>query len=430
LDALTSIYPQWRLAADERDEFSHWMSSSGDPDFRAEETVERAPRKATELVTWLRKPPPARSAFHEDTWRETCRKHLLNSLCALRALALDGEWPEQRWREALQAWGEKPLAKRSWRYAALVVAEIPASSMETLAHQLAWWLKSVSEATDCRGELFLQICRSVLSLNLDAGTGIQQNGRPIDQPVTEAINHPVGIVTQALLNLWFKSEPNDNAGLPADLKSIFTDLCDVHTNRYRHGRVILYAHLISLFRVDRSWTEGHVLPGFDWQKDALEARSAWEGFLWSPRLYMPLLAAFKQSLLTTARHYAELGEHGRQYAAFITYAALELLDGFEPSDFQAAFSELPNAGLQEAAQAFSQAMAGAGDQREHYWRNRAFPFWLTVWPKSRNLISPAIAEQLAEVAIAAGAEFPHALVHCVIEMAPGEFAEMDRHISI
>lgn len=125
--------------------------------------------------------------------------------------------------------------------------------------------------------------------------------------------------------------------------------------------------------------------------------------------YLPLLTAFKSAFLQTAGHYAEFGEHGRQFAAFMTYAALEPLDGYTATDFQGAFGVLPIEGLRGAAQALSQAMEGVGEQREEYWKNRIWPFWQNNWPKSGDLVSPGIAGHLARMAIAAGNQFPAAL---------------------
>jgi hypothetical protein len=254
------------------------------------------------------------------------------------------------------------------------------------------------------------MCRRVLGLPLDEDSGIRGgDGEAIQQPVTEAINHPISHVTQALINLWFKREPNDGDGLPADIGPLFTQLCDVRVQRFRHGRVLLASRLIALFRVDRQWTEQCLLPRFDWAADPIEAKAAWEGFLWSPRLYQPLLLAFKPQFLDTARHYGELGEHAQQFAAFLTYAALGPVDGYTAEEWRAALAALPREGLQEAAQALAQALEGAADQREEYWRNRIQPFWHDVWPKSRDLATPVIAESLARMCIAAGARFPEAL---------------------
>ena len=173
--------------------------------------------------------------------------------------------------------------------------------------------------------------------------------------------------------------------------------------------MLLASRLIAFFRVDRPWTEKHLLPLFDWAADPAEAKAAWEGFLWSPRLYRPLLIALKEQFLSTVHHYAELGEHGRQFAAFLTYVALGPVEIFSPEDFQSAIGALPQEGLQEAAQALVQTLEGAGDQREDYWKNRVQPFWQQVWPKSRELMSDGIAESLARLSTAARGEFPAAL---------------------
>ncbi len=201
---------------------------------------------------------------------------------------------------------------------------------------------------------------------------------------------------------------------------MFTQLCDVRVQRFRHGRVLLASRLIALFRVDRPWTEQYLLPRFDWAADPMEARAAWQGFLRSPRLYRPLLLAFKPQFLDTAHHYGELGEHGRQFAAFLTYAALGPVDGYTAEEWRAALAALPQAGLQESAQALVQALEGAADQREEYWKNRIRPFWQEVWPKSRYLATPGISESLARLCLAAGSEFPAAVIAVLDWLQPSE----------
>jgi hypothetical protein len=151
-----------------------------------------------------------------------------------------------------------------------------------------------------------------------------------------------------------------------------------------------------------------MLPLLDWTTDSAEAKAVWEGFLWSPRPYGPLLRAFKRQFLGTASHYGELGEHARQFAALLTYAALGPMDGYTVEEWRAALASLPQEGLEESAQALSQALEGAGEQREEYWRNRLQPFWQEIWPKSRELATADIAESLARMCVAAGAAFPEA----------------------
>jgi len=403
LSDLLAANPEWKLERNERDEFSHWMSGTGDPDYEIKREIDLAPRKRQDLVNWLKQPPQSQRAFfYEDTWRETCRTRFFHSAYALCDLASEGLWPVDRWREALQAWGEEGRVLRSWRFAAPLVQTMPDEVLQEIAHSITWWLETVSKLIDRHEAIFLDLCQRILLLP-------HQDGVDTDQPVTRAINHPIGHVTQALLNLWFKRGPNDNERLPYDIEPFFTQLCDTNQIQFRHGRVLLASHLIALFRVDRSWTEKHLLPLFDWTIYPAEAKAVWEGFLWSPRLYQPLLIAFKSQFLATAHHYAQLGEHSRQFAAFLTYAGLDPVEGYAPQNFQAALGALPQEGLQESAQALVQALEGAGEQCEDNWRNRVHPFWQNIWPKSQQLASNSIAESLARLSIAARGEFPSAL---------------------
>lgn len=405
---LSNAYPQWQLAANERDEFSSWMISTGDPDYEESRDVDISPRKRCELVQWLENPKPKRHPLDEDTWRDVCTKRPLNCLFALGDLAAQGNWLKSRWNDALYAWSNGKQVQRIWRYAAPLVQTMPDAVLQEIVQGVTWWIETVSKSINLHEEILLNLCRRILALPLEAGTGMTINGKPIDKPVTEAINHPVGHVTRILLNLWFKQNPNDGDQLPADIKAFFTEICDVQVNRFRHGRVLLSSRLIELFRVDRVWTEQYLLPLFSWD-NPFEAKAVWEGFLWSPRLYQPLLIAFKPQFLETVKHYTDLGEHRQQFAAFLTYAALGPTEGYTMSESQFAIGALPQEGLEQCAQALSQALEGAADQREAYWNNRIQPFWQHVWPKSRDLGTPRIAESLTRLIIAARSEFPAAL---------------------
>ena len=398
--AISSVYPQWQLTDNESDEFSHWMSVTGDPDFENQRQIDRAPRHRRELATWSQH-PPSRDFFYEDNWRETCRERFFATALALCDLARMGIWPAERWSEALQAWSDEKLLRRSWQYIAPTLMAMPDDVVLSIAHSATRWMEAESKVLDRHEAIFLDLCRRILAME-------HQDAVVSDQFLSRALNHPVGHITQALLHFWFRREPNDNQGLPEALKPIFTMLCNTHVENHRHARVLLASRLIALFRVDREWTEQFLLPHFAWSTSAIEARAAWEGFLWSPRLYRPLLAAFKADFLETARHYAELGEHGHQYATILTYAALDPADTFTAAELHGAITALPQEGLQESAQALVHALEGAGEQREEHWKNRILPFWQTVWPKSLEIASMDIAEALARLAIAAGGEFPAA----------------------
>ncbi|MFU1851443.1 anti-phage defense-associated sirtuin Dsr1 [Citrobacter portucalensis] len=426
LAEISTACPQWQLATNERDEFSRWMSGTGDPGYEDSRDVDIAPRKRQELVQWLAKPIPERRPFYEDTWREVCRTRFFHSLSALRVLSQDGVWPLDRWREALQTWAEEGMVLRSWRYAAPLVQTMPDAVLQEIDHAVTWWIEMASKIS-YHQDILLNLCRRVLALETGSESHIIQNGIETYDPVGSAINHPIGHVTQALITLWFKQNPNDNDLLPAELKPIFTSLCDVQIDRFRHARVLLGSRLITFFRVDRPWTEEHLLPLFGWG-NPVEAKAVWEGFLWSPRLYQPLLTAFKSQFLESANHYADLGEHRQQFATFLTYAALGPTEGYTVEEFRAAIGALPQEGLEESAQALSQALEGTADQSEDYWKNRAQPFWQQIWPKSRGLATPRISESLTRMVIAARGEFPVALAAVLDWVQPIEHPHYVVHL--
>ena len=146
LAEISTVYTQWQLATNERDEFSHWMSGTGDPDYEDSRDVDIAPRKRQELVQWLTKPMPERRPFYEDTWREVCRSRFCHSLFALGDLEQDGVWPAGRWREALQVWAEEGMVLRSWRYAASLVQTMPDAVLLEIDHAVTWWMEAASKA--------------------------------------------------------------------------------------------------------------------------------------------------------------------------------------------------------------------------------------------------------------------------------------------
>lgn len=427
LELLSKSHPTWHFTAHQSEEFSHWHSGTGDPDFEDSRDIDVAPRTRKQLIAWLKSSSSKNRPFYEDTWRDTCRARFFHSCFALWDLTKEHSWPIDRWREALQVWSEDKLVIRSWHFAAFLVRTMPDDVLSKLINNVTWWLQAVSKSSHQHENILLDLCHRILLMPLESGTGMLQNGKPISQPVTEALNHPVGHITQALLDVWFKRKPNDNEKLSVDLEPLFTQLCDTRIERFIHGRVLLASRLISLFRVDKPWSEINLLPLFDWSRSDIEARAVWEGFLWSPRLYRPLLIAFKEQFLSTAQRCEILGEQSRQFVLFLTYVALEPIDSYTTEDFQLAFSSFSGKSLEWVAQALVQALEGSGEQREDYWKNRILPFWQKNWPKSRDLVADGIAQYLACLSIAAGQEFPTALSMVFSWLKPIEYPDYVVH---
>lgn len=399
LSALHVTHMHWQLADDESDEFMIWSYGTDSGNWGGHHDTQSVPHTMPELADWLRE-----QHTDDNDWQEMCGTQL--DLCseALHTLASEGIWPARYWREALQVWSDKQFATVSWEELADLLQAVPENLLVDIPHSLTWWLKSIAGHIGGHDQEFLSLCQRLLEMAEQLEDGVAT-----EEPVTRAINHPTGHTTQALLDHLFASKPRDNQGLPDALRQLFTALCDLGRADFRHARVLLSANQIALFRIDREWAENSLLPLLDWQRDATETASLWQAYLWGARLYRPLLAAYKRSFLETARHYQALGDYARQYAGVLTIAALDPADTFTSDELRQAIAALPDEGLCRAANTLTQALQGAAERKNAYWQEKIVPSWQALWPKEQARITSGLAEELAELAIAAGEQFPAAM---------------------
>ncbi len=391
--------PSWSTAADERQKFPVFMTSG----FGAWGEQVALPTDLAGLITWLRQHPNSND-FERDDWQNICKSDHKLAASALLQMAHEDFWPVDRWREALQAWSDDKLKLATWDLVHGDLHSVPDSFIRDAAHSLIRWLQTLAESPIPAEDDWTSLLERVLRVFKDEATTDDED------PVGKAINHPVGQVVQALLDRWYQSKLEDGQTLPERLKAILTEVTDRAIGSFRHGRLILAQHAITLFRVDPDWASAKVLPLFDWSGGATEAKSAWEGFLWTPRIYPPFLEKVKAGFLATAIHYEEIGNHAEQYSAFLTYVALEQRIGpFSQAELAKATADLPDDGLKPAARALVSALESAGERRGDYWTNRVKPYLQGIWPQLLARKTLAISHAFAELCVAAGDSFGDAL---------------------
>ncbi len=410
LEKLSSANRSWCLHPHESEEFSIWTFGTGDPDYEEPIQIETVPLDRCDLVQWL-----GTDSYHHrlpsyrDNWSDTCGTEPSLCLDALSELAKEGIWLKDRWREALQVWSKaEHFQEPLWPKLASLIVNMPDDNLSDVVSSVAWWLDATAQFVDKHEKMLLDLCQRILNSPIKSNFVANEIGKPIPRSVNQAINLPIGMVTKVLLNLWLRSKPRDNDGLPADIEPLFSQICNTQFEGLRPGRLLLAARLTALFRTDQSWTERHLLPLFNWSDSLVEAQLVWEGFLWSPSLDGLLLKTLESQLIETARHYDHLSEYRRRYAEFLTRATLEYMGEKDAIDFQSAFEALPLEGLEEVATTLTDALESATVQ-DDYWDNRIRPFWQKMWPKSNDRRSSEIADSLVLMSIAAGERFPDAV---------------------
>ena len=135
---------------------------------------------------------------------------------------------------------------------------MPIGVVLEIDHSLARWLEKVASNIDVAIEDALPIVELLLSAESNPNSLTNNDGEPIGEPIFEAINHPIGQLTTALVALWYKENPMDGDGLPAWLASNLELISNSKEPRLRHGKTIVAQHLIALYRVDPEWTRSNL----------------------------------------------------------------------------------------------------------------------------------------------------------------------------
>ncbi len=393
---LSQQYPEWQLAADQRDEFVSWMSYSDD-----EREFMTSPQGQDELVEWLRRYPRS-DAWRVDDWEKRCREDFSTAAAALIILAEAWEDLKERWATALLAWTDEENLEISWCLLPKFFMKVPDEFILAVSHELILWLLKQAGKFSGQEEQFFGLIGRLLEMNY------QDLARRDGDLAAQALNHPVGRVTDALMRWWYGCSPQNGEGLPNELLSFLDHLLNSGDEKFLYGRVILAINLLSLYLVDREWTTEHLLPSFDWKHSESDALAMWQGFLLAPRLNWQLMEALKESFLDSAERFSSLGRYGKNYTSLLTSVALNQDETFKQSELKSATRVLPSEGLGYVADSLGRALSGAGEQRDEYWYNRIVPFLDTIWPRSIEIVSPEIIESLALLCVSSGDAFPEA----------------------
>lgn len=404
LERLASAYPEWQLADDERDEFPFWTSS----ELPFAEPL-AAPPSVDALVDWLRD-HPSRDLGREDDWPERCQRDPKGASEALWRLAeaesarAEPDWGlwASRWEEALHAWVQHGLQRRSWELVGERLARSDPGLLRALVAPLSWWLYRVADFVKPDETAFVRLVDWVV--RHDQGDEHPESA----STATAEFSHPVGLVVEAALRWWLRQGPEGGSGIHESLRELLSLAADSTSSVHLPAKVALGRYAAVLLDLDGAWFAAHLEPQFEWAASSTAARSVWLGLLDTGRLSARILVALESRLYETAQHVAELGEHRRDYASLLTFVGVEMSKFVSEVEVRKALSALGQKNLADAAAGLFALVNGA-ESKDEYWKGRARPFVERVWPKDRTLASAAIARHFAALCVLLDAEFPDAV---------------------
>lgn len=403
LRILSAQFPDWQLDADDGHQFPYRMGAHSDI---ASKRSIRLSRKIEDLAGAL-KVRPTKDDFYDDDWKEICRMCPTLAIAALKVLAEDQCWNSGAWRIAFQVFAESEYRLESLKELGQYLVSLTEEALLSVQHSYTWWLRRLASDIDMSLEAqWLQLLDR--TLDYVAPEGAAEILLEDDQ-VQSAINNPIAVATEALIERYSQTEPSFESGFPDRIKIRFMRASQPKRSIYAPGRIIMARHLAWLYTIDPAWISTSLLPFLNWSQFPQVAKGVWQGFLQTARLSPELLDAFKSQFLETAHHYSKLAGSKSNYAAILTVGALEFDEHFSKNELRRAFLALPADGLAEAANMVSRAMKGAAEKRQEYWSHRVKPLFERIWPKSGAKRSDDESVELASICIRANLLFPEAL---------------------
>lgn len=313
-------------------------------------------------------------AAQERRWAMSIAHHLVAG----------AHWDDDVWRSLLQAWRAPGLADAELRDVLTILDDydqIGATAALETAHFIEDALDRTEllEADTARIE---RIGERLLTISADRPPSVYANG--VLDWLSSAINHPAGEVAMAWIKVVSKrmSVAGDEwIGLPPATRERFEQLLDGDGHNASLARVVFASQVHFLVSADRAWTEGNVVPLFDWAANADRASQAWHGFLTWGRWNDPLFACM---LPFTQQTFTRIDALGKQSHAFVTalasVAAYSQLDPWTNSGWLFQFvREAGEPHRSEWARTFGRSLEGVSAEGSEaiwvrwlacYWRAR------------------------------------------------------------
>jgi hypothetical protein len=308
-----------------------------------------------------------------DAFRIGCRENKEKTYEVLRFLADNENWHRGIWQAALIGLEDDKV----WEdIAPLIVKASPELYTEEAWAIASWTKKAVS--TIERDSQYEQYFWSIFDLLIEHALDDKRPDHD-GEVINYAINHPVGIITEALIDRFGKTELSVAEGIPEGplLDSIGLIL---DNNSLIAGKIILASRLHYFYAVDPNWTEENLIPLFRWE-DSEDVAFMWQGYLWSPRISIDLAVSIKEQMLNAVKNADQLADTSERLLELFTSICLEYPNIYSSEEQRNVLTTRGKEGLEHVAQFLWQSVSGDLESADIYWQSRIYPYYETGMAK-------------------------------------------------
>ena len=286
-----ALVPAAQGEEEERDEFTRWRGEArwvGEEEFAPDDLLKGS---MVDVAGALKN-----GHIDQYQFRGLVRAKPVKVARALRQLAAHDQWPAMYWEHFLWSISDgQEESKKGRRLRAHVVrmlSQAPDDLFTQIGAASADLVKELASAYETDREHEIQRLWSRVWAAAGTAEGMLIVG--LDDPITDALNHPGGKLADAAVSRLLKYELKAGDGLPATVRPYFDAIA---ADRNGHlGRVMLATRLHYLFAVDSEWVGEQLIPLLNPARSE-EASNLWYAYGWSRSIGPDLLQALKEPLL-------------------------------------------------------------------------------------------------------------------------------------
>lgn len=401
--SLSAKYPHRELDG-ERDEFNTWFSTGRENtcDLTADELIALSIEQRTEKLL-----EPTSNYPNERIilFRNISKDKPNFALETLSFLVDQSNWDTSIWHTGLTALSEAndPLF---WLETAKLIVQLPTEFFTKEGWVISWWIKNTIDSIIANSEeenYFWQLFDLLVA-------HAQPEKIKEEDIIFQAINHPIGILTEAFLSRFSAREIKTKEKITdINLLSRLNKLVNNKNKAFVLARLILVSRLNYFYTLDPEWTQNKLIPLLNWESSS-EAALLWQGWLWNPQASADLILDLKEHLLTTLLlHTNKLEKKTEQLFQLFTSICLECKNIYNIPEQQKILNSIGQEGLKAIARFIKNSLGENTQQNDQYWKNRIKPFFTTTWPKVTKSIDSEISKYFALMCLSLDEEFEDAV---------------------
>ena len=381
LDDVLRRYPE--LKPSDRPDLTHWMSSVPGG-HQSPWTVDELLSKSAE--EWAGKLSSFQdTGIHEPdrlglnmAVSEAAKTEFHWGIDLAEALAGGRNWDTDLWNTLMRLWSETELDQNRVRQ---VIQQLEKIELQrNCARPIAEFLYKLvtNDKTQHTHIPLTQV--NQIAANLWRYVDRDDARREFGSWLTAAIDSTAGLLAGFWLNslnCWRKQQAGASDGLSSDYRDALADIVEDKTLAGRLGRSVLARYLSFLLRVDRDWTEAHLIPLLTKHADGDDYQALWGGFLYGP-LSPPVAELMGDAFLDAVPHIVcdasseERKQFIGRYLTMLAYYSDDPLDIWIPTFFTHCNE---NARRYFALSIKSHLEDMTGSQQQEWWNRWLKAYW-------------------------------------------------------